>query len=219
MIHRSVGLSLTLLLALGTPPPAKAQKDPSPQVIRLWPSGAPGVGDRRNQPERAAEYWVKNVNDPTLTAFAADPRHSNGAAVIVIPGGAHKEIVWTTEGRNVARALNRMGISAYVLKYRLANEEGSPYSVEDAAADTRRAVRWLRANAAPQQIDPDRIGVMGFSAGGELATMVADDPEPAASRAADPQREVSARPDFQVLVFPGPAASPPRRSRTRRRPS
>jgi acetyl esterase/lipase len=125
-----------------------------------------------------------------------------------VPGGGHSEIVWTTEGPNVARALNQRGIAAFVLKYRLAREPGSPYSVEDAAADTRRAIRWLRANAASQHVDPDRIGVMGFSAGGELVTMVADDPEPAASRAADPQREVSARPDFQVLVFPGPGGQP-----------
>jgi acetyl esterase/lipase len=210
MIHRLIGLGLAVLLALGagTAVPADAQEKSAPQVVRLWPDGAPGVGDRRNQPEQAAEYWVKNVNDPTLTAFPADPRHANGAGMIVVPGGGHELIVWTTEGINVAKAFNRMGISAYVLKYRLAREKGSPYSVEDAAADTRRAIRWLRANAASQHVDPDRIGVMGFSAGGELVTMVADDPEPAASRAADPQRAVSARPDFQVLVFPGPGGQP-----------
>ncbi|HEY7805642.1 MAG TPA: hypothetical protein VIC34_00450 [Croceibacterium sp.] len=122
MLYRFACLCLA---ALAVAIPAAAQDRPAPQVIRLWPNGAPGAGARRNQPEQAAEYWVKNVNDPTLTAFPADPRHANGAAVIVIPGGAHKEIVWTTEGPNVAHALNRMGIAAYVLKYRLANEEGS----------------------------------------------------------------------------------------------
>jgi acetyl esterase/lipase len=207
MIHRFVYPCLALLAAFAAAPTA-AQDKSGPEVIRLWPDGAPGVGDRRNQPERAADWWIKNVNDPTLTAFPADPRHANGAGIIVIPGGGHSEIVWTTEGPNVAQALNRMGISAWVLKYRLAREEGSPYSVEDAAADARRAVRWLRANAAAQHVDPDRIGIMGFSAGGELVTMLADDPEPAANRAADPQREVSARPDFQVLVFPGPGGQP-----------
>jgi acetyl esterase/lipase len=207
MLYRFVCLCLAAL-ALAVTPTVAQDKPAAPQVIRLWPDGAPGAGDRRNLPERAADYWVKNVNDPTLTAFPADPRHANGAAVIVIPGGGHSEIVWTTEGVNVARALNRMGISAFVLKYRLAREPGSPYSVEDAAADTRRAIRWLRANAEAQHVDADRIGVMGFSAGGELVAMVADSPEPAASRAADPQRQVSARPDFQVLVFPGPGGQP-----------
>jgi acetyl esterase/lipase len=204
MIVRLLKVGLAVLLAGAVP--AAAQD--APEVVRLWPDGAPGAGERRNEPELAREYWVRNVNDPSLTAFPADPRHASGAAVIVIPGGAHTHIVWTTEGPNVARALNRMGISAYVLKYRLGRAEGSPYSVEDAAADTRRAVRWLRANAQAQGIDPERIGVMGFSAGGELVTLVADNPEPAASRAADPLREVSARPDFQVLVFPGPLGQP-----------
>ena len=208
MFARLVGLCLAASFALGLAP-ALAQDAPrEPQVVRLWPDGAPGAGARRSEPERAAEYWVRNVHEPSLTAFPADPRHANGAAMIVVPGGGHELIVWTTEGTQVARALNRMGISVYVLKYRLAREQGSPYAIEDAAADTRRAVRWLRANADAEGVDPARIGLMGFSAGGELVTLVADNPEPAAARAADPQREVSARPDFQVLVFPGPLGQP-----------
>ncbi|MXO58848.1 alpha/beta hydrolase fold domain-containing protein [Altererythrobacter salegens] len=210
MTVRTVKAGLALLLAVGlaAASPGAAQQGSGPLVVRLWPDGAPGAGERRNQPEVARDWWIKNVNDPTLTAFPADPRHANGAAINVVPGGGHREIVWTSEGPNVARVLNRMGIAAYVLKYRLANEEGSTYSVEDAAADTRRAIRWLRANAEAQHVDPDRIGVMGFSAGGELVTMVADNPDPPASRAADPQKDVSARPDFQVLVFPGPGGQP-----------
>ena len=143
MLNRFVRFGLALLATIGAiaVTPASAQEKPAQGIVRLWPDGAPGAGDRRTQPEQAADYWVKNVNDPTLTAFPADPRHANGAAVIVVPGGGHGIIVWTTEGPNVARALNRMGISAYVLKYRLAKEEGSPYGIEDAAADTRRAVR------------------------------------------------------------------------------
>lgn len=205
MIVRWLAAGLAGLLALAAIP---AVAEDAPQVVRLWPDGAPKAGAHRTEPERAAEYWVRNVHDPSLTIFPADPRKANGAAVIVIPGGAHEFLVWTTEGINIARALKRYGIATYVLKYRLARAEGSPYDIEDAAADTRRAIRWLRANAAQQGIDPARIGVMGFSAGGELVTMVADNPEPAASRAADPQREVSARPDFQVLVFPGPGGQP-----------
>jgi acetyl esterase/lipase len=210
MIARLMALGLAGVLGLAAVSAAAplAAQDTERRVVRLWPDGAPGAGDRGVEPERAAEYWVRNVNDPSLTVFPADPRHANGAAMIVIPGGGHELIVWTTEGINVARALNRMGIAVYVLKYRLARAEGSPYAVADAAADTRRAIRWLRANAAAQGVDPERIGVMGFSAGGELVTLVADNPEPAASRAADPQREVSARPDFQVLVFPGPLGQP-----------
>jgi len=208
MVDRFLGLWLAAALSVGAVPVVAQDAPSTPQVVALWPDGAPGAERRRGEAEVAAEYWVRNVHEPSLTAFPADPRHANGAAVIVIPGGAHEFLVWTTEGTVIARALNRMGISAYVLKYRLARAEGSSYSIEDAAADTRRAVRWLRSNAAAQGVDPERIGVMGFSAGGELVTLVADNPEPAASRAADPQRDVSARPDFQVLVFPGPLGQP-----------
>jgi acetyl esterase/lipase len=96
-----------------------------------------------------------------------------------------------------------------VLKYRLANEPGSPYSVEgNAADDARRALRWVRAHAAEYGIDPARVGAMGFSAGGELVSLVADNPEPAGRPVTDAVDRQSARPDFQVLVFPGPRGIP-----------
>src|SRR5207237_6241715 len=95
------------------------------------------------------------------------PAHQDGAAVIVIPGGAHKLIVWTSEGVNVGRALSRYGLTVFVLKYRLAREEGSHYTIPDAAADVRRSIRWVRAHAQDYGIDPARVGIMGFSAGGE----------------------------------------------------
>ncbi|MDB5670051.1 MAG: 1,4-beta-xylanase, partial [Alphaproteobacteria bacterium] len=99
----------------------------------------------------------------------------------------------------------------FVLKYRLAREEGSTYTIAgDAADDARRAIRWVRAHAADYGVDPHRIGVMGFSAGGELVTLVADNPEPAPTRPhpSDAIDKVSARPDFQVQIFPGPLGLP-----------
>ena len=135
------------------------------------------------------------------------PSHNSGTAIVVLPGGAHEEIVWTSEGINVARALNRMGISVFVVKYRLAGEPGSTYSVErDETADVRRAMQWVRAHAGEYNIDPHRIGLMGFSAGGELVGMLADYGMTGAPAGGDPLDRVSSRPDFQVLVFPGPAA-------------
>ncbi len=199
--------SLLLALALFFGSPAASQPAP-PVTVPLWPNGAPGSEARRNEPEQAKGYWVKNVHNPSLTVFPADRRHRNGASIIVIPGGGHRILVWTTEGLNVARALNRMGITVFVLKYRLAREEGSRYTIEgDAAGDARRAVRWVRAHARDYDLDPDRIGVMGFSAGGELASIVANSPAPAGGTARDRLDRVSARPDFQILVFPGPLAA------------
>lgn len=197
-----------LLLCLTTP--AAAQRKPQhPVTIAIWPEGAPGSERRRGEAETAQDYWVANVHNPTLTLFAADPPHANGAAIIVIPGGAHKQIVWTTEGLNFGPALNRYGISVFVLKYRLAREPGSTYTIEgDAADDARRAVRWVRSHAAAYGVDPHRIGVMGFSAGGELVTLIADNPEPPGRPSRDAVDRVSARPDFQIQVFPGPLGLP-----------
>lgn len=212
-MRRTLRLS-PLLLALAIAAPAAAQ-DPPPAPaptytpIPLWPDGAPGSAARRNEPEIGRDYWLRNIHAPSLTAFPAPPAHRNGAAVIVIPGGGHKLLVWTNEGTKVATALNRMGLTAFVLKHRLANEAGSTYSVAgDAADDARRAIRWVRAHAADYGIDPHRVGAMGFSAGGELVSLIADNPEPAGRPAHDAIDRESARPDFQVLVFPGPRGIP-----------
>ena len=186
-----------------------------PSVL-LWPDGAPGSENRRAEPETVRETYVSNVHAPSLTVFKADPRHANGAAIIVAPGGGHRMLVFMNEGVQAARALNRFGVTAFVLKYRLARDPGSTYSIEgDAAADLRRAVRWVRANAAQYGLDPQRIGVMGFSAGGELVSLVADNPAPPPGAGAglgtpvkDPLDQVSARPDFQVLIYPGPLGVP-----------
>jgi acetyl esterase/lipase len=111
----------------------------------------------------------------------------------------------------VARALNRLGITVFVLKHRLAREAGSTYTVaRDAAGDARRAVRFVRAHAADYGVDPHRIGVMGFSAGGELVTLIADNPDPGLNPPRDAIDRTDARPDFQVLVFPGPLGLPAR---------
>lgn len=202
------------LLAAATPAVLRAD-DPAPakppvlKVVPLWPNGAPGSKARRSEPEIARDYWVRNIHDPSLIAFPADPAHRSGAAIIIFPGGGHRLLVWTNEGTKVATALNRMGVTAFVVKYRLANEPGSTYTVAgNAADDARRAVRWVRAHATDYGIDPTRVGVMGFSAGGELVSLIADNPEPAGRPVTDATDRLSARPDFQILVFPGPAGLP-----------
>ena len=200
------GLTLPAALLAQDPPPQAA---PVLASIPLWPHGAPGVGGRGGEAEVARDYWVRNIQRPSVIAFPATRTHNTGAAVVIFPGGGHKLLVWTNEGTKVAIALNRMGVSAFVVKYRLANEAGSSYTVEgDAADDARRAVRWVRAHAADYGIDPTRVGVMGFSAGGELVSLIADNPEPAGRPTTDAIDQRNARPDFQILVFPGPRGIP-----------
>jgi acetyl esterase/lipase len=179
------------------------------QQLPLWPEGAPGSEQRRNEAEKVENTYVSNIHAPSLTVVRANPRHANGAAVIVVPGGGHRMLVWQNEGMVAAKSLNRAGVTAFVLKYRLARDQGSAYSIEnDAAADLRRAVRWVRAHAAEYGVDPHRLGIMGFSAGGELVSLVADNPEPSPPARQDAIDKQSARPDFQVLVYPGPLGSP-----------
>ena len=205
MLRRLVAIVLLSLAA-----PAAAQFVPQHGVtLPLWPNGAPGSEARAHEPEVARDYWVRNVHNPSVTMFAPDPGHANGAAVIVFPGGGHELLVWTNEGLNVARVLNRMGVTVFVVKYRLARAPGSTYTIErDAAGDARRAVRFVRAHAAEWKIDPHKIGVMGFSAGAELAMAAAiqyREFDAKNNAPADPLAGVSSRPDFVGSIYPGPS--------------
>ena len=172
--------------------------------IPLWPHGVPGFEARASIPEVAQDYWTKHVNNPSITAYLPDPARATGTAVVVVPGGGHSLLVTTTEGDAVAKWLNERGVAAFVLRYRLFREEGSPYSIEDARADTERAMRLVRAHASKFGIDPHRLGVIGFSAGGELARMVALSPPVAARGKGDAIDLLPVRPDFALLIFPGP---------------
>ena len=197
------------MLALAATASAPAQV--AAPTITLWPQGAPGSEARRGEAEIVENTYIHNIHAPSLTVFRADRAHANGVGIIVIPGGGHRMLVWVNEGVMPARALNRFGVTTFVLKYRLARDPGSSYDIErDAAADARRAVRWVRLHAADYGVDPNRIGLMGFSAGGELVSMVADNPAPPASAKADAVDRISGRPDFQVLIYPGPLGIPAR---------
>ncbi|MEI6107566.1 MAG: alpha/beta hydrolase [Opitutae bacterium] len=188
----------------------------SPEVIPLWPNGAPGFEARRNEPEQAKDWWVKNIHNPSVTVFRPPAGQANGCAVIVAPGGGFRELVFNAEGRQAAEFLNTIGVTVFALKYRLPNEEHSPYSLANVRQDAYRALRLVRSRAAEFQVDPRRIGLLGFSAGGAVVMMVAFEAGEGDPRAVDPIDRVNGRPDFQMMVYPGgevprkiPADSPP----------
>jgi endo-1,4-beta-xylanase len=189
--------------------PAAAMAAASPSEILLWPNGAPG-SEGKTGPEtvriapKTGDHVISNVNKPSITPWLPPAGEATGAAVIVAPGGGHRELWMDHEGRNVARWLREHGVAAFVLKYRLAKAPHSTYTVDrDELADIQRAIRLVRSRAGDWGVDPHRLGVMGFSAGGELAGLAAmrfDSGKPAAP---DPIDHQSSRPDFQALIYPG----------------
>jgi acetyl esterase/lipase len=180
------------------------------QVVPLWEKGAPGFESRRDEPEQHADWWFKNIHNPSLTVFLPPAGKGNGTAVIVAAGGGHRELVFNPEGVEPAQYLASLGVTAFALKYRLFREPGSKYTLDHTAEDIRRAMRTVRARAAEWHVDPRRIGVMGWSAGGEVAALVAYPPGDGNPASPDPVERVSARPDFQILIYPGPLGIPAR---------
>jgi acetyl esterase/lipase len=199
-----------VLLLIAVACGARAQQPNQVQVIPLWEKGAPGFESRRNEPEQHQDWWYKNIHNPSLTVFLPPAGKANGAAVIVAAGGGHRELVFNPEGVEPAEYLASLGVTSFALKYRLFREPGSKYTIENTAQDIRRAMRTVRARAGEWKIDPDRIGVMGWSAGGEVAALVAYPPVDGDAKSRDPVERVSARPSFEILVYPGPLGIPDR---------
>ncbi len=190
-----------LIIALIFPLSALAQ--PEPEVIHLWKNGAPGFENRKDLPEKAQDYWVRNINNPSVTVFLPSKEKANGCAVIVAPGGGFRELVYDAEGIQAAAFLNSIGVAAFVLKYRLPGEENSPYSLENVRQDAYRAIRLVRSRSGEFHVDPNRIGMLGFSAGGAVVMMVAFDKGDGDPKAPDPVDRINGRPDFQAMVYPG----------------
>lgn len=179
-----------------------------PKEIRLWPNGAPGsegkTGEEAVRVTQDGEHVASKVHHPSITPYLASKEKNTGAAVIVVPGGGHRELWMDHEGHNFARWLSARGINAFVLKYRLAREPNSTYKIEEHAfADMQRAIRLVRSRAKKWGIVPSRIGAAGFSAGGELVALAGMRSDGGAGESSDAVERESSRPDFQALIYPG----------------
>src|SRR5436305_3838953 len=161
-----------------------AQQPPKPEP--LWPDGAPGA------------LGTEDVDKPTLAAYPVPQGRGVGAAVIVCPGGGYVNLSMDKEGDQFARWLNSLGVTAFVLKYRLGPKYHHPIELGDA----QRAIRTVRSKAADYRLLPDRIGIMGFSAGGHLASTAGTHFDAGDTAAADPIDRLSSRPDFLILCYP-----------------
>jgi endo-1,4-beta-xylanase len=193
-----------------------------PAEIPLWsanvpnqsPNPTPEIVNWRDEVEPTSPAGenlhfpvVTNIHNPSITPYFPAPGKATGIALIVAPGGGHMFLSINHEGYDVAQWFADHGVTCFLLKYRLARAPGSTYKIDpDALADARRAVRLVRARAAEFHIDPDRVGLIGFSAGGELATGIVNNPEDAAANPTDEIDRQSARLNFQCLLYPGNSA-------------
>ena len=171
-----------LIVCAGTAPLRAAE----PTIEILWPQGCPeAVG-------------TDDADKPTLTVWLAPADKANGCAVVVCPGGGYGHLAVDHEGKQIAEFLNSLGVSAFMLKYRLAPRYKHPAPLQDA----QRAIRTVRSRAAEWKVDPKRVGIMGFSAGGHLTSTAATHFDDGKPDAADSIDKVSCRPDFVVLCYP-----------------
>lgn len=145
---------------------------------------------------------VSRVITPTLEPFLPPPERASGTAVVICPGGGYGFLAHGHEGAGVAQWFNERGVAAFVLRYRIGSRMTETNKAELILGDVQRAVRLVRARAAEWKLKPDRIGLMGFSAGGHLAAIGSTRFLPGVPDAADPVERVSSRPDFSILVYP-----------------
>jgi endo-1,4-beta-xylanase len=201
---KEIFLGSALLFGMFFPAFINAQE---PKEILLWPNGAPGsegkTGAEKVRINATGDHLVSNIHKPSIIPYIP-AKNENRVALIIAPGGGHQDLWMDHEGYNPAHYFRDKGIAAFILKYRLARDTNSTYTIDkEEVADIQRAIRLVRSRAKEWNIDTSKIGVMGFSAGGEVAALSAmrfDAGDKSAKDAVDRQ---SSYPNFQALVYPG----------------
>ncbi len=185
---RIIFVCLVILMTLTAAAPAANPASPH-EIELLWADGAPGA--------RGSEDGDK----PALTIYLPTKERATGAAVVICPGGGYGHLAMDHEGHQIAQWLNSFGVAGFILQYRHSNS-GSGYGHPAPLQDAQRAVRMVRARAKEWNVDPDRIGILGFSAGGHLASSAGTHFQNRYSDAKDSIDRVSCRPDFMILIYP-----------------
>jgi acetyl esterase/lipase len=186
--------------------------DSTPMVINLWPDAAPGekgdIGEEKDmtkptdgKPGGKSVVRLGNVSKPTITIYAPPADKANGAAVVVCPGGGYGILALDLEGTEICEWLNSLGVTGVLLKYRVPKRAG-PEKHTAPLQDVQRALGLVRSRAREWHLDPTRIGVLGFSAGGHLAAAASNNYETRMYPRIDAADDASCRPDFAILIYP-----------------
>ncbi len=176
-------------------------------VLNLWPGVAPGekgdIPEETLTPAKNAADCdrIANVSKPTITLYKPDKEKDTGAAIVICPGGGYSILAIEHEGEAVAKWANNIGVTGILLKYRVPVRKGLPRHLPP-LQDAQRAIRLARANAKEWRIDPKRIGILGFSAGGHLSAMASTNYGKNSYEAIDNTDKLDCRPDFTVLIYP-----------------
>jgi len=176
------------MMLVPTIPQAGAADSPH-EVKLLWPDGAPGA------------KGIADGDKPSITIYLPEKDKANGAAVVIFPGGGYGHLAMDHEGHQIAEWLNSFGVAGFIVKYRH-SRSGAGYRHPAPLQDAQRAIRTVRSGAKQWNIDPDRIGIIGFSAGGHLASSLGTHFNNRYSEAKDEIDRASCRPDFMILMYP-----------------
>ncbi|MDP4291122.1 MAG: alpha/beta hydrolase [Bacteroidota bacterium] len=199
---RQIYICIILILVSGK---CFSQND---EVFHLWPGNVPGEVEAKHPAKQAAPakngiQLVTDVTDPIITMFKSSPQHNLGIGIVVCPGGGNKYLSTITEGEVVSKWFTERGFTAFVLQYRVPDKRAG------ALQDIQRAIRLIRSHAQNWKLDIHKIGVMGFSAGGNLAARASTEFNLKTYSSVDNKDSLSCRPDFAVLIYPGGMATGP----------
>ena len=203
----SLLLSVAFLLALANLPLLAAEPTTEPPVMNVWPAGAPGekgdIGEERLMPPQGEKQVdrLSNVSVPTITVYKPAKEKDTGTAVLICPGGGYSILAMDLEGTEVAEWLNSIGVTGIVLKYRVPRRKDQEKHLAP-LQDAQRAMSLVRRHADDWGIAKDRIGILGFSAGGHLSATASTNFDRRAYEPIDEVDQLSCRPDFTVLVYP-----------------
>ncbi len=195
-MKKSIFLSLCLLITINT--------CFSQETIQLWSGEIPNH-QKTNEVETQEKgdiLWIKNVQEPSLEIYLPTKRNATGKAMVICPGGGYQGLAYDWEGTDIAKWLNSKGIAAFVLKYRLPKSNSIIIGHKAPLQDAQRAIRLVRHNSEKWNVSKNQIGIMGFSAGGHLASTLGTHYNDGENSLPSTIDSLSARPDFMALIYP-----------------